>query len=377
MRLIGLFRVRHNLCAVTQAAVVVAAVVLLVYAVQGAEQPVVDEQTQEYLSLGSHAVDVIEMPVFHDESRNHDLPVRVYAPVDGGPYPVILFSHGAGDSNETAPHLLRHWAGHGYVCVVPTHSFGDGSTAQRSISKLVKDMRRPIEMGTAAWSDRIRDITFLLDNLKRFGEYAPALKGKIDASCVGMAGHSYGAFTAQLIAGAELTDPVTSVPKTCGDPRPRAFILLSGQGRDPLGLTENSWKKMTRPMLVAAGTRDPSPQLDPGEWRTEPYQFAPEGDKYCLFIKGANHLSYIGPLFGGTMHDPLNRGVIGKSLRSVPEALAHVDPGFDQTAIFEYTRIATTAFWDAYLKDDSKAKTFLRSRALPGYSQNRLEWEWK
>ncbi|MBX7256512.1 MAG: hypothetical protein K1Y02_09140 [Candidatus Hydrogenedentes bacterium] len=352
-------------------------IAVIAYAVQGAEQPVPESSVNTYLSLGEHSVEVIDLPLLLDESRNHKLPVRVYTPTDGGPYPVILFSHGAGDSNETAPHLLRHWAGHGYVCVITTHGYEEGRILQRSVSKLVKDMRRPIEMGTAAWSDRIRDITFLMDNLSRFDEYAPALKGKIDATCIGMAGHSYGAFTTQLIAGAELTDPVTSVPATYGDPRPRAFILLSGQGCDPLGLTESSWKKITRPMLVVSGSRDPSPQLDPGIWRTEPYKFAPEGDKYCLYIQGANHLSYIGPLFDIPMPDPLNPSAFRSAWRTVPKTLARMDAGFDQGGIFQYTRIATTAFWDAYLKNDETAKSFLRSEALRDFAQNRLDWEWK
>ena len=43
-----------------------------------------------------------------------------------------------------------------------------------------------------------------------------------------------------------------------------------------------------------------------------------------------------------------------------------------QKAIFDYVKMASLAFWDAYLKDDAKAREYLKSDALPAYSKGAL-----
>jgi len=57
-----------------------------------------------------------------------------------------------------------------------------------------------------------------------------------------------------------------------------------------------------------------------------------------------------------------------------------ISPGIeqtDQTAVFNDIKIATIAFWDAYLKDDAKAKAYLQSGALPSYSRGAVRLERK
>jgi hypothetical protein len=41
----------------------------------------------------------------------------------------------------------------------------------------------------------------------------------------------------------------------------------------------------------------------------------------------------------------------------------------DQKAIFDYVKMTSLAFWDASLRDDAKAKEYLKSDALPAYSK--------
>jgi len=36
--------------------------------------------------------------------------------------------------------------------------------------------------------------------------------------------------------------------------------------------------------------------------------------------------------------------------------------------VFDYVKIASIAFWDAYLKDEPKAKAYLRSDSLVAYN---------
>lgn len=57
-----------------------------------------------------------------DEARDKELAVVAVFPEAAGKYPVILFSHGAGSSNDRSLTLPNYWASHGFVVLVPNHS---------------------------------------------------------------------------------------------------------------------------------------------------------------------------------------------------------------------------------------------------------------
>jgi len=149
------------------------------------------------------------------------------------------------------------------------------------------------------------------------------------------------------------------------DDRPRALLLLSPQGKTQNGLTEDSWKKMTRPMMVMTGSNDRGLMGQPVSWRTEPFTYSPAGDKYLVFIDGAFHMS-----FTGMLTQPNNR------LNNRP-LLARMIAQTDQQAIFDYVKIGSLAFWDAYLKDDAKAKSYLKSDSLAQYSNKAIKLDRK
>src|SRR3954466_11902689 len=55
---------------------------------------------------------------WHDTARDRDVPAKIYFPTaGGGPFPVIIFSHGLGGTREGYEYLARQWAANGYVCV--------------------------------------------------------------------------------------------------------------------------------------------------------------------------------------------------------------------------------------------------------------------
>jgi predicted dienelactone hydrolase len=190
----------------------------------------------------------------------------------------------------------------------------------------------------------VHDITLVLDSLSELQKRLPQLKGRIDQKRIGVGGHSYGAYTTQMIGGALLDIPNGAKGQSFRDDRPRALLLLSPQGKTQNGLTEDSWKKMTRPMMVMTGSNDRGLMGQPVSWRTEPFTYSPAGDKYLVFIDGAFHMS-----FTGMLTQPNNR------LNNRP-LLARMIAQTDQQAIFDYVKIGSVAFWDAYLKDDAKAK---------------------
>jgi len=292
------------------------------------------------LAEGSHAITEVPDIVLHDAKRNKDLHVRIFYPNEPGPYPVIVFSHGAGGSQSCCDALTRHWATYGYITLQPTH---EDSTLQRRNSgeedinflKAVRDaLKRP-----ALWQSRPQDISFVLDSLPRLQRRIPALAGKIDGQHIGVGGHSMGAFTADAIAGA-LVDLPNHPATNFADPRVKAVLLLSPQGPGEFGLDDHSWDQVSIPLLSMTGSLDRGAGEQDPEWRKIPFERSQPGDKYHVFIQGANHMSFIS----------------AKTLLPAREARGE--------SILGYTNSASLAFWDAYLKADSTARNYLQSDAL-------------
>jgi predicted dienelactone hydrolase len=324
-------------------------------------------QPYSYLPVpGPYAVEEIEPLELPDPDRRKFVPIKVYVPQGDGPFPVILYSHGAGESAESAPNLARHWCSYGYISIHPGHVQKEREKDRFSFKRLVREFVRISNLGgTAAFSQRVEDLVLILDNLDALEAQAPALRGKMDRDHIGVAGHSLGAVTAVLIGGAEIFEPEHDVVWHYGDDRVDAVISISGAGVDSqAGFTEQSWRPIDIPMLAITGSQDGAAG-DPF-WRAQPYTYASEGDKYLLYIQGANHVSYIRPgevemytkqQVGSPRHLPARKRFLRKNI-----------PGMAQEAIFHYTLMATTAFWDAYLKDNEEARAFLQSDALETYS---------
>jgi len=292
------------------------------------------------LAEGPHAVTEVPDIVLHDAKRNKDLHLRIFYPNGRGPYPVIVFSHGAGGSQSCCDALTRHWATYGYITLQPTH---DDSTLQRRNSgeeninflKAVRDaLKKP-----ALWQSRPQDVSFVLDSLPTLQRRIPGLTGKIDTRHIGVGGHSMGAFTADAIAGA-LVDLPNHPATNFGDPRVRAVLLLSPQGPGEFGLDDHSWDQVAIPLMSMTGSLDRGAGEQDPEWRKIPFERSQPGDKYHVFIQGANHMSFIS----------------AKTL--LPARAAGGE------SILGYTNSASLAFWDAYLKADRPARNYLQSDAL-------------
>ncbi|MCI0493232.1 MAG: hypothetical protein L0Z07_09875, partial [Planctomycetes bacterium] len=188
------------------------------------------------------------------------------------------------------------------------------------------------------WRDRALDLRFLLDSLPEIERAAPAVRGQLDRDRIGVGGHYIGAHSAGLLAGMKVFGP-NGEAETFADPRVKAVLMLSPTGRGQ-GLTEQSWADMKLPMLVMTGSNDASRRTgnDPA-WRTEPFQFAPPGSKYLVFVEGL---------------DATYGGLVGKQ------------PSPGDLARCVQTR--TLAFWDAYLKEKQEPLEYLKSNEPPRFS---------
>src|SRR6185436_2695827 len=60
--------------------------------------------------------------VLADAKRSKELQICLHYPAGQGPFPVIIWSHGAGGSKDNYLPLIEYWASYGYVTIQPTHS---------------------------------------------------------------------------------------------------------------------------------------------------------------------------------------------------------------------------------------------------------------
>ena len=308
--------------------------------------------------------------VLRDERRQKNLGILVRYPVvspgETRKFPLVIFSHGAGGSDSAFPDLTAHWASHGYIVVLPTHSdslklsagWEDLASLKRDLDSLIRDVK-PL--------DRLADVTFLLDSVGIIQDRVKGLRdqdgeGRIDRDRIAMAGHSAGALTAQMAAGVKVRGVAPGAlleARSVGDPRIDAAILISGQGTTNRMFIDQSWNELSKPMLVITGSKDIAAiGSETPASRREPFEKAKPGDKYLVFIDGATHSSYQG------------RGPAARLDREQP-----TDAELEM--ITSVTSSATLAFLDLYLKDAPAARAYLGSEALVAFSGKKATLERK
>lgn len=287
---------------------------------------------------------------WEDAVRSRTVPVRIYFP-EGAPglLPMVVFSHGLGGSRDGYRYLGERWASRGYVSVHLQHPGSDGD--------LMKEPRPLLAVRRAAANprnlvDRPKDVTFALDTLARLsGDTSFPLKGRLDWTRVGAAGHSFGAYTALAASGRRFARGGDAV--SLGDPRVRACVALSspsqGKERDC-----PAYRDIKVPCLHMTGTEDGSEEGGeegrsgrlgrgahpenligdtPAAFRRVPYDCISGVPEYLVTFEGGDHMVFSG------------------RARKEPKP---TDARFQQL-----TGMATTAFWDAYLKGDALARQWL------------------
>jgi serine/threonine protein kinase/dienelactone hydrolase len=292
--------------------------------------------------------------VLHDAKRNKDLPMKVYYPTSGGPYPVIIFSHGWLASRDNYEVLGRYWAGHGYVVIHPTH---DDSLAVNGKKEMLENFDPYAD--PKALENRFQDIALILDSLSWMEAQIPALKNRMDLKQVGVGGHSLGAYTAQVLGGATVhftKEDGTKPAASFEDRRIDAVLLLSPQGHGEGGLTENSWKRFKKPLLLVSGTLDKGFKHQEATWRKDPFELSVPGDKYQVILEGAKH-----GLGGITAGSGVPQGKLTEMILG-PEVPEQRD----------WVKMSSLAFWDEYLKNDATAKAWLNSNALKDLGNGKL-----
>ncbi len=287
----------------------------------------------------------------NEEARR--VPLKVYLPAVK-PAPVVLFSHGLGGSREGFKHGGEHWARRGYVAVFVQHPGSDESVwRNQKLGQRMTAMREAASAQNLVL--RIADVKAVIDYLERINKgeesvvaEAKQLRGRMDLEHIGMSGHSFGAITTQMVSGQSPVIP-TQHP---ADPRIDAAVVLS-PSTPKIGTAERSFGKVNIPWMLMTGTKDTSPIGDQtAESRLQVFPALPAGQKYQVVFKDGTH-AFLGERANQTLAD----GKVSSHARA--------------------TVALSTAFWDAYLKNDSSARQWLDGNGPKSVLADDDQWQKK
>lgn len=284
-----------------------------------------------------------------DEARRRVVPLRIYLPRAKQAAPVVLFSHGLGGTCEGSAYLGRHWAARGYAVVHLQHPGSDDS-----VWRNVPAADRLAAMRKAANAEnfllRVRDVPAVLDVLERWNvSENNRLAGRLDMTRVGMSGHSFGAVTTQAIAG----QGFRRGEALFADPRIKAAVVLSPSSPRHGGDPKQAFGGVKTPWLLMTGTKDVAVIGDADvESRLAVFSALPPGGKYQVILNGAEHSAF--------------------SDRALPGDTERRNPNHHRVVL-----ALSTAFWDAWLSGDRKARAWLDGEGPSTVLEPKDRWEKK
>jgi len=140
-----------------------------------------------------------EVLTLTDPARQRSFYVIFYIPQTwrNGKTPVAILSHGLASRPEDFDDVAEHLASYGYLVALPQHP---GSDTQQKLALINGFSRELFEV--KEFIDRPKDITTVIDELERRNQ--AEFGGQLDLENVGVAGHSFGGYTALAVAGAEI-----------------------------------------------------------------------------------------------------------------------------------------------------------------------------
>jgi predicted dienelactone hydrolase len=282
-----------------------------------------------------------------DGKRVRDIPIRVYLPADKIASPVVLFSHGLGGNREGSAFLGKHWAKRGYVAVFLQHPGSDDSVwKDLPVAERMAALKQAA--GLKEFLLRVQDVSAVLDQLEIWNkDTAHAFSGRFDLKHIGMSGHSFGAVTTQAVSG-----QVPPLGKGFTDLRVQAAVIMSPSG-PANGNTKRAFGSVKIPWMLLTGTKDSNP-ISGADAKTRLIVFPDlsPGSKYQLVLDKAEHSAF--------------------TERALPGETERRNPNHHRAIL-----AVTTAFWDAYLREDKEAQQWLDSNAVRSVLEENDQWQTK
>ncbi len=306
----------------------------------------------------------------NDASRKRSFYVILYVPETWrtGKTPVVIISHGLGSRPEDFKNIAEQLASYGYVVAMPQHPGSDSQQKQALLNGLSREVFQVSE-----FIDRPKDASFVVDELERRNQTEFA--GRLDLENVGIAGHSFGAYTALAVAGAEVNLDSLRVDCDRSFSRLNVSLLLQCRALSLTGPTyqfkddrfkavlvknpvnsaifgQKGLEKIQLPLMITGGNYDPATpfvleQVRAFTWLTTP-------NKYLGLAEGQAHVD-ISQLDAG----------ITQLLDAFPDlALAEAE------VLDNYGRAMVVAFFEVHIANNAQFSPYLTSAYGEYLSQN-------
>ncbi len=225
----------------------------------------------------SLAVDQMSFTLRHADGRPSKL--SMWYPSNTGTYQRVLFFHGSRLPPERYNRLLTDLASTGLIIISPMH-----------IDSETIEYEKPPGIGEI-WTTRKQDALALLDPQVGSDELPDGVR--VSDQAVIVAGHSFGAFTAQALVGALA---IGDEPLSHKFPI-AAVVALSPPGPLPNFIGEQAWDRLRIAQLVTTGTADVTPGFS-DDWKLHAasHHRALAGDQWLWVGNDVDH--YFGRIMG-------------------------------------------------------------------------------
>lgn len=272
----------------------------------------------------------------------------------GGPFPLILVSHGYPGNRYLMSHLCENLASKGFVVVAIDHPESTYDDQQAFNSTLYN---RPF------------DQLFVLNEVARLGRKNSGsfLAGLVDDSRTGIVGYSMGGYgLVNVIGGGYSEASVTangappnrllshraaSNPDVAGkvDPRIKAAIAIA-----PWGMQNGFWDAaglagVRTPVLFVAGSADVVAQYETGTKAI--YKGAVNAERWLLTFVNANHNA------GAPIPAPIETYQYSERMKSYP-FLHYADAVWDSVRMNNILDHFATAFFELFVKGQQERRAY-------------------
>lgn len=230
------------------------------------------------LAIGATGIACAQALITLRREDQKTLLIAAYPSVSTTCQGIAVISPGAGGSEKGYRYLGDALAAMGYLAVVPGHpESGRDALRERLRTNGLRGGLAELITDPEAYRARFMDIAAARG----------WAKGKCKASESLLIGHSMGAATAMMEAGARNKLGVQRADAFS------AYIVLSPQGAGAI-FPDGAWSDIHKPVLLLTGTNDQ--ELGGASWqtRTEPFLNMPPGCKWQGVIDGASHMNFAG-----------------------------------------------------------------------------------
>jgi predicted dienelactone hydrolase len=281
-----------------------------------------------------------------------------------GPFPLVIFSPGAGADSLSYVHIGTRLASHGFVVAVPTN-FDDRQPASYPTVEALM-------MG--AYIERTGDIQYLMTRLVADSQQpSNLLSGTIRSDRIAVAGHSLGGLAALALAGGDENtcdwpmglDPTNIPPETCvailPDPRIKAIVPI-----DPtsyaLYYAELARTRIPSMVMGQEWSTLESAQVNLETLLARPHSAIQGHPNYRVDVAYANHNSFSSVC--AYIHVLYDKGIIDDQLRDTTLAANCPQESISAAEIENLI----TQYMIAFLKTVLVGETGYREMLTPGYA---------